>query len=373
MSKIFIASLKLGSGHLMAAQAIAEALARDHAAVEVKRVDFLDNAPVLPRILYGYTYNQIVPKWPELYGYFYNKYKSFEPLSRPRWPWSRLSTLSFFTELDDYNPDLVIATHFIAAGALVDYRARKKLNFPILFPTTDYEIHPLLKVSGVDYYCVQTDEMKSHLQSLGVPAARISITGIPVRLAFTQNKDKAALQEKYKLKPNEPTVLLMAGGFGLMPLDHVVADVLQSKQKFQLIIVCGRHHQFYESMLKLQATDERLKLVFEFIPFIDELMALADFMVAKPGGSIVSESLAMALPMLLVEPVPGQEDANVEYLLENGAAIKARHKESLMFKLSYLLDHPEKLQEMREAIKKIARADAARTVADLACEIIKQS
>ena len=139
-----------------------------------------------------------------------------------------------------------------------------------------------------------------------------------------------------------------------------------------MIIVCGRHHQFYEAMLKLQKKDERLKLVFEFIPFVDELMAVADFMVAKPGGSIVSESLAMDLPMLLVEPVPGQEDANVEYLLENGAAIKARHKESLIFKLSYLLDHPEKLAQMREAIKKIAKVDAAKQVADLSCEIIKK-
>ena len=125
-------------------------------------------------------------------------------------------------------------------------------------------------------------------------------------------------------------------------------------------------------MLKLQKTDERLKSVFEFVDFIDELMAVADFIVAKPGGSIVSESLAMNLPMLLVEPVPGQEDANVEYLLENGAAIKARHKESLIFKLGYLLANPEKLQAMREAIKKIAKVDAARTVADLSCEIIKK-
>jgi processive 1,2-diacylglycerol beta-glucosyltransferase len=147
-------------------------------------------------------------------------------------------------------------------------------------------------------------------------------------------------------------------------LGELVEEVSNLRQDFQLVVVCGRNAALEKELLEKQETQPRLKRVFGFVDFMDELMAMSDLLITKPGGITVSESLAAGLPMILIEPIPGQEEANADYMVEQGAGVKARSVSSLLYKLESLIANPEKLKEMARRASDISRPNAARAVVE---------
>ncbi len=97
---------------------------------------------------------------------------------------------------------------------------------------------------------------------------------------------------------------------------------------------------------------------------MDELLAAADLVVTKPGGLTVSEALARGVGIVIIKPIPGQEQRNSDYLLENGAAVKVNHVPTLSYKLTALLGDPEQLARLRANARRLARPHAAHDVAE---------
>jgi processive 1,2-diacylglycerol beta-glucosyltransferase len=372
--RILITSVKAGAGHVKAAEALEAAFTLKYPSFTVRNVDLLDYSSYLARQFYGKTYIDVVKKLPELYGYLYKNYKGLQGLAGPRLMFDRLNAAGYLDLVDDFEPDTVIATHFIAAALAADYRDRKRKTFPVFVTITDYEIHPLwvIRTAEIERYCVAHEEMKNHLKLLGVPEERVIIAGIPINPRFVEKKDPTALKTKYGIKDTSPVVLLVAGSFGTTPIGDIIDQFKVIPSDFQLIVVCGKNKRLYEKIRAKQSTEPRIKLVYEFIDFVDELMRVSDILISKPGGITTSESLAIGLPMLLVDPIPGQEEANVDYFLEKGVGLKARNPESLIFKLGEVLSHPERIQTMRQNIASIAKPQAAFTVADEVVKILSE-
>ena len=368
--RILVTSVKAGAGHVKAAEALAQAFALRYPSTTVKNVDLLDYSSYLARHVYGKTYIDVVKKMPELYGYLYKNYKGVQGLAAPRLIFDRLNALPYLELLDDFKPDAVIATHFIAGALAADYRDRTHKQFPVLVTVTDYEVHPLwvVRTSEIERYTVSHDEMRYHLRLLGVPEERVIVTGIPINPVFMAKKDPAALKAKYGIKDTSPVVLLIAGSFGTTPIADIIDQFKVIPSDFQLIVVCGKNRKLFQKIAAKQFSEPRIALVYEFVDFVDELMRVSDVLISKPGGITTSESLAIGLPMLLVDPIPGQEEANVDYFLEKGVALKARSPESLIFKLGELMADRSRLRDMKNRISKIAKPEAAFTVAD---EIVK--
>ena len=237
--------------------------------------------------------------------------------------------------------DLVVNTHFLPAEIVAWLRRRGKLDVPQVIVTTDFDTHRMWVHSPCEHYFTATDEGARYLQYWGVPAADVSVTGVPIHPVFRTPKDRAACAAKHGLATDRPVVLQMAGGFGVVgPIEPMYKALLQTARPIELVTAVGRNAAPKARLEKVPIPPRHRARVLGFTREIDEFMAAADLVVSKPGGLTVAETLARGAVLVMVQPVPGQESRNSDYLLESGAAVKANNLRKLVFKVDALLGRP---------------------------------
>ncbi len=355
----------------MAAAALEAACSDFKPSLTVRNVDLLDYSGDLVKFLYGKMYIDVVKLIPELYAYSYKHYEPAKKFIKPRFLIDRFRHSAFFELVEDFDPELILCTHFIPAGLVENYRRKKKKAFKIAVTLTDYEFHPLWVAPNIDRYFTATEEVKHSLIYYGVEPERIIASGIPIHPKFSEVKDKAKLRRKYQMAEGQPIILVSAGSFGITPLQEVMDELGTIGEEFQIMVVCGKNADLEKELQAKQKIQPRLRKVFGFIDFMHELMAISDVLITKPGGITVSESLAMGLPLIFVEPIPGQEEANADYVVEHGAALKARNVSSLIYKLQRLLKGPERLRAMSRRALEISHPHAAGLIAAEIARILK--
>lgn len=362
MAKVLIVSVRAGAGHLKAAEALEAAFSKYAASVEVRNIDLLDYSNELIKFLYGKMYLDVVKAVPELYAYSYTHYEPARKFMKPRFLMDRFNFSDFFKVIEEFRPDNVISTHFIPPAILDNYRRRKNRDFRIAVTLTDYEFHPLWIAPQVDLYFTATEEVKNSLTYYGVQPERVKVSGIPVHPKFSEPKSRWELLAKYGLRDGPPVILISAGSFGITPLGEVIDDLVAIREEFQIMVVCGRNAELEKELQAKQRHEPRLRKVFGFVDFMDELMAASDLLITKPGGITVSEGLATGLPMMFIEPIPGQEEANADYVVEKGAGVKARSLPSLIYKLRQLVKDRDRLKSMAEKAMEVSRPAASQDV-----------
>jgi processive 1,2-diacylglycerol beta-glucosyltransferase len=353
-------------GHIKAAQSLEEACLKFFPEVEVKNEDILDYTNFFIKFLYNDLYVWVNKYIPELYAYVYKHYSLAVKVSQPRLFLDKLNFGRFFKLVDDFNPDIIIATHFTPASVLANYRKAEK-NYKIVVVVTDYEAHPMWTVEKADLNIVASGNVKQSLIFYGIKEEKISVIGIPIPPKTAKKKNVKALKIKYGLVENSPVVLFSSGSFGFMPLTQIIDGLNKAiKKDFQMMVVCGKNSQLKEELERRMIIEPRLKKIFGFVDYMDELMAVSDILVTKPGGITTSEALALGLPMILTDPVPGQEEANAYYLTENGAAREVRSLPDLFYELNYLLESPKKLAQLSKNCKAISEPDSAKKIIEKA-------
>jgi processive 1,2-diacylglycerol beta-glucosyltransferase len=174
------------------------------------------------------------------------------------------------------------------------------------------------------------------------------------------------MREKHGLDPERTTILVSAGGFGAGPVERLVRALLELRHSAQVAVICGRSEELKGRLNGLAETHPSTHpvalTVLGYTTEIDEYMAAADLLVGKPGGLTTSEALGKGLPMIIVNPIPGQEERNADHLLEAGAAIRCNNLPVLAWKIDRLLDAPERLVAMRAQVRRLARPQAAADV-----------
>ena len=203
-----------------------------------------------------------------------------------------------------------------------------------------------------------------------MPRADIEITGIPVDPAFSRPANREACLQQFNLVGDRPIVLQMCGGFGVGPVEGVFESLLEANTPMDLVVVCGRNAKLKTALAALPVPERHRAHILGFTTEMDQLMGCADVVVSKPGGLTTSEILARGLAMVIVNPIPGQEDCNSDYLLENGAAVKANHPSSLSRKLNVLLASRDRLLAMQAAARRLGTPRAAYDVARRSLELI---
>ncbi|MCX6737028.1 MAG: glycosyltransferase [Candidatus Parcubacteria bacterium] len=369
MSKrILIVSVKAGAGHVKAADALEEAFKNNKNCV-VKNVELLEYAKTFVKYFYGEMSVDVAKNSPQIYGYFYENYELLKEFIKPKFLIDSLYLKSFLEMVENFKPDIIVCTHFIPADILVYYRKQANKNYKIVLIITDYEHHPAWLIKDMDLCCVAHEEMKKNLIYKGILENQILISGIPIGLQFNKPLDREALKRKYGLNNDKLTLLISAGSFGISPVSEIIKKLSDIKKPFQMIVICGHNQKQFLKLNKLKQKESRLKKVFGFVNNMEELMAVSDLLITKPGGITVSESLAMALPMLLIKPIPGQEEANADYLLEHGVAQKAYNLDALIYKTENLIKNKKELLKMSLKAKKISKPNASN---DIVTEILKK-
>ncbi len=374
--RILVLSASVGAGHIRAAQAVELALRQVVPEATVKNVDVLDLTNAVFRRFYGQAYLDLVNRAPHVLGYFYDY------LDRPsrsgkhrtdklRLAVQKLNLIPFTRFLKEEPWDLVINTHFLPAEIIASLRKKGKLSVPQVTVTTDFETHRLWVNQPCERYFTATEEGALYLHSWGVPAADIFPTGIPIHPVFSEPKDRAACLARHGLDGERPVVLQLAGGFGVGPIEKLFQAILEVELPLEVVVVAGRNEKLKSQLQKIRSARHRVK-VLGFTDQIDELMAVADLVVSKPGGLTTSETLARGAVMVIVNPIPGQESRNSDFLLENGAAIKVNNVATLSYKLTSLLRQPDRLEQLKANARQLGRPRGAFEVVKGALELIRK-
>jgi processive 1,2-diacylglycerol beta-glucosyltransferase len=257
-------------------------------------------------------------------------------------------------ECDEW--DVIVNTHFLPAAMIASLRKKRAMRTPHMTVTTDFETHRLWVNQPCEHYTTATEEGAAYLRHWGVAAEDISVTGIPIHPVFAQLKARP--------KRDRPVVLQLAGGFGVGPIEEIFRGIVEVQTPIDLIVVTGKNAAAKKKLDSVAMGLGRHRAeILGFTDQMDELMARADIVVSKPGGLTTSETLARGAAMVVVNPIPGQESRNSDFLLENGAAIKINNLPTLAMKLEALLRDPSRLQQLKDNARRIGRPQAAFDVA----------
>jgi len=372
--RVLILSIKAGSGHMRAAAAIEAALQEEHPEVVVRHDEALRYTSASFREAFTRTYNRLATDLPSIWGLIYEHLEEQPADSRTKKLGTlvdRLNSREILKAVNDFRATHVVCTHYFPAEILAAYRRKELLRRPVSVVLTDYDIHTMWIQDGVDHYFVATDAMAYALHVKGIGDAGVSVTGIPVMPDFGRDyPGRAEMRRRLGLRAEPPTVLVAAGGFGMGNLDQTVAMLADMLDDVQFLAVAGTNHRLHGALKKV-AVERPGKIVpFGFVNNMHELMAASDFAVTKSGGLTSSECLALGLPMIIVSPIPGQEERNADFLLENGVALRANAPAHLIYKVRQLIADPERQESMREAIRRVAKPRAAM---DIAAEVLGQA
>lgn len=388
--RVLIATVTAGGGHVAAAAALEEAWRALCPADTVERVDLIQFFSPLHKKVYAEGYVQLVERAPELWGLLFGKTDNLK-VTRRLSQLSRLfpsnSRKKFTNYLKQFRPDAVLCTHFAPLETLdllktseggvtrrpnliekmgtritrpSENNVSEKGKLPLVVSVvTDFEAHALWMNPCVDLYCVAAEETKARLVARGVPRSGIVPTGIPIAAKFLSTPDPRAVRQTLGLRDDQPVLLVLSGGFGMGPVAEILTALDKVPQPLQTVVVTGRNEKLRRELAA--QTRPHPTHVLGFSTNMHELMTVADLILTKPGGLTTSEALALGKPLFILNPIPGQEAANSDFLLEHGAAAKVNRVEDLPFRIEQLLGS-KKLVEMAKAAKALGRPRSAEAV-----------
>ncbi|WP_257389204.1 MGDG synthase family glycosyltransferase [Tahibacter caeni] len=359
--RLLLLSVSAGAGHGRAAEAL-RAAAQARYGAEALHLDVMDYAPGAFRTLYTDLYLRLVGKFPSLWAQLYRITDETPPdaaLARLRRAVERLNTRRLRDAIARFAPDAVICTHFLPAELLAREQGLGRLTCPVHVQVTDFDLHALWVVPQLAGYFAASDEVAARMRARGLAAERIHVTGIPIMPAFAEVPDRATCAAAAGLDPQRPILLLMGGGAGIGALDDAAAGLLRIPGDFQLVALAGRNAAMLERLKVLAAAQPDRLFPQGYTGTIERLMGCADLAIGKPGGLTTSECLALGLPLIAFAPIPGQEERNCDYLLENGAGLKAVDAIALEYRVRLLLAQPQRLARLRDSARALGRPAAA--------------
>jgi processive 1,2-diacylglycerol beta-glucosyltransferase len=368
MTRVLILHASLGAGHLNAAKALCEAFERFRD-VQVQSEDALAYANSIYRNAVTQAYKQLSEKVPQLYKAFYEG-SDIDDLERSldsNQLWAKLER-PFFKELGQFvkkaDPDVIVCVQQIPSRLLNLLEQEDQYSKPQYVVITDVIAHSTWINEGVNGYFVPNALSANLLVQRGVAKDLLHVTGIPVKLEIMTAKTQAEARSRHKLPSRKPIVTLFGGGLNPRRVRAMVDDLLASPMPIHLIVVAGRNEKLAEALEDLTNGEQVDLQILGLIDYVDDLVVASDLVITKAGGLITSEILARGTPMVIVDPIPGQEEQNADVIAAAGAGVQLRLLEMVAPAVQYLLNRPERLNEMRQASLALGQPKAAIDIAE---------
>ncbi len=365
IKRILLMYITKVSGHRQATIAIEDTLKSLNPDVEIMSINgFGYTYPILERVV-NRAYMGVVRRTPKVWDYLYDNPKVFKRSQSIKEFLHKTSHSKLSKLMHKFNPDAVLCTQAFPCGMVADYKMAHNLKMKLIGVLTDYAPHSYWLNDGVDYYVVPSKDAKERFVKKGIPENRVKLFGIPIQPKFAAKLDKAKLAEKMNLDVKIPTILIMGGGQGLGPIKKVVKSLTKMKKDLQIFIIAGTNKKLIKWARKRALKFKKKILAYEYAKNVDELMELATLIITKPGGMTTTEALAKGVPMVIVDPLPGQEMRNTDFLLKSGIAIRIDRASDIGEEVEILLESPDRLRKMSKAAYDNARPYAALDIAKL--------
>lgn len=354
------------SGHRQATLALQQTLKSLYPDIKAPSVNgFGYTYPILEKIIHQ-TYMSVIKSTPKVWDYLYDNPKVFKNSKSLQKFLHRTSHDKIGRLLKRHKPDAVVCTQAFPCGMVADYKKVHNLtNLKLIGVLTDFAPHSYWINDGIDYYVVPSEDSKARFVAKGIDPNKIKVYGIPLRPDFRKTPDKKEVCARLGLNEHVPTILIMGGGQGLGPIKKIVKSLIELNRPLQMIVLAGTNKKVVEKIQKLSRKTNKKILVYEFANNVDELMEVSTMIITKPGGMTTAESLAKGLPMVIVNPIPGQEMRNTDFLLQHGVAIRVEDADSVGDEIELLLRSPQHLSAMRQNALKYSKPNAAVDIARL--------
>ena len=353
------------SGHRQGAVAISKSLKSLDPDCEVLSINgFGYTYPLMEKIV-NTAYMGVIKRAPKIWKYLYDNPKVIKFSEKWKKSIHKSSHKKLKPLIDEFKPDVVVCTQAFPCGMVADFKKTYHLPITVVGVLTDYAPHLYWLHEGVDYYVVPSREACERYVKEGIPQERIKILGIPIRMKFAEKTGVDRIAKKLGLDLNTPTILIMGGGQGLGPMKEAVKSLVHLKRSLQLIVICGTNVKLVHWIKKIQRKTAKKIIFYDYASNVDELMEVSTLIVTKPGGMTTSECLAKGLPMVVVDPIPGQEERNSQFLVNQGIAIRVDDKRHIAREIDALLNNPKRLAAMKQAALENGRPMAAENIARL--------
>lgn len=364
-NRILIVSASVGSGHTQAARAIAAELKSRYPQLTVTIADFMAEDNSYLNTVIKETYLKMVELTPNMYDFLYRWTYNTQSGVKVQNLLAKIMKKSMLKLIRRHRPDLLICTHPFPCGAAAYLKRTGLIDVHLAGVITDFAVHSLWIYQEVDSYFVAVESLKAELVARSVAPERIHVTGIPIHQDFSRPVDRSRAVTEFQFDAHQPILLVMGGGLGLGSVRQALAGVNEITRPLQVVVVTGHNAALRHALKKPDLIFSHPVHILGFTHRIRELMAAAALLITKPGALTLSEALAVELPMVLFEPIPGQEEENARYLSEHGAARWVKQSAGLAAEVNGLIADAERLEEMKEAARAIRAPFAAVHVVDV--------
>ncbi len=395
--KVLILSATTGGGHMTAAHALQTYILSREPDAEIMIEDTLEYvSPFLNKaVTGGYVY--MAKNTPGIYGTVYMSADKNTPINKTVEMTTTILRNKLYPLVESFSPDIVITTHPFAAEMITALKTRGLVNLPVINIITDFAVHKAYISDGVDAYIVSSREMVDDIVSRGVQRVRVYPYGIPVKPEFFNAIDREKVFEQEGLDASLPTILIMAGSFGVTDILKIYHKIVKSPEDFQVIVITGKNEKLYETfqrylnkisirntlleireltkpvnpskLIRRKKPAKATKLMY-YTNEVEKYMHMSDLIVTKPGGLTVSESIAVGLPMAIFKAIPGQEAQNAEFLCKKNMAVMLEKNNSCTALITDLLRNREKLDGMKSSIQFFSKGNSAAHIYGLMQELI---
>lgn len=363
-TRFLIVTASIGSGHTRAAEAISSEIKRKYPQAEIKVVDFMSAKTAYLNGFIKEAYLKILHIVPDMYEFMY----SFTSGRMPGFSVQNLLAMAMKNDMAaliaDSRADVVVFTHPFPCAAAAYLKRTKQIDALVCGVITDFAVHQLWVYKEVDMYFVAHSSFRQQLASKGIEEWRIHDTGIPIAESFSRNYDSDELMNRLCLTNDRPVVLIMGGGLGLGGVKDALVELENSSLDMQIMVVAGENQELWNQLNKLSERSHHDIRVWGFSNNVPELMAVADVLVTKPGALTISEALSMHLPLILSEPIPGQEKENAAFIEKTGAAVWVKDMRRISEFTDRLLQDQSRLTFMRQQAAKVCRPYAAKQIVE---------
>lgn len=370
MKKVLIFYGSYGGGHLSAARSIKDYIENNYNDTEIKVVDCIEYINKL--------FNKVTTKayvdfsknarwiWKQLY------YGSESGgLARISNSINRIMAIKLDKLIQEFCPTLIISTHPFSSQMCAILKQKGKLDCTLATVMTDYAPHNqwLVAHEFVDYYFVAHEGMKEQLIKRGVESNKIFATGIPLSNRFLLNYDKPKILQEYNLSPDKKTILFFCGGeygFGKDKTFNRLKAIIDTFPNLQVIAIAGRNEKMKEKFDTLveKTNSQNTVKILSYTNQVPELMSVSDLVITKPGGLTTTESLASGLPLIIIDPLPGQEEENADFIEKSGAGVWIKENDDIQNILFDVLGNTYKLQDMKIRARLIAKKNSTKDICE---------
>ncbi len=371
MKNILIFYASYGGGHLNAAKSIHECLSNCYEKNNIELIDCMKYVNKTVEKVSTAAYREAAKKAPWVWGRIYNDSQK-GPLAHLSTRSNKIMAIKLLRLLREKKPDLIISTHPFSSQMCSYLKRKGKITAKIATIMTDFAPHDQWLVGSdfTDYFFVANDKMRDYLISKKINENKVFVTGIPLSNRFLQKYDRKEILSQYNLEDGKKNILFFGGGeFGLgkSRTFEILDTLIKTSTDMQMIVISGKNEKMkakFDEIVNKNNANKRVK-VLSFTNQVPELMSISDLVVTKPGGMTTTESLASGLPMIIINPIPGQEEENAEFLENKGVGIWLRKNDDISKVFRDLFSNPDKLNEMKANTSLVGHPNSTKNICDI--------